>query len=400
LVAPFIDVNIRLVPGEPRAQLAHLTLKPKPPLALLDQIGGELANREAQALATYIEGFWLWLHFVPVWLSTLILSPEPPPIPPCPHPSRGGERNLPPSHVRGPSYMVGGVAPLVDCNVHLWDQAANPIFWLTDRTLVRDMLGNYDSLPDTYTLADYRREVAGHDVRGIVWSDAGAADPIAAAGWAQGQCEELGVPGALVTLGDPADQGFAELVERFRVLPLARSVRVRLVPALAQGAAGTLLDDEGAMANLELLAEYDLVATLEAAGDQLDVVADLARALPGLRIVLDHFGWPQNPNDGLEPHRERLSAIAAAPNTATRIDAIGTIFGDWTADGVRPWLRAATDTFGPERCMLGSDLPIERLRSGFGRLYDAYQDIFSDLTDGARDALFAETAKRWYHVAA
>ena len=298
--------------------------------------------------------------------------------------------------------MVGGVALLVDCNVHLWDQAANPVFWLTDRTLVRDMIGNYDSLPDTYTLTDYRREVAGHDVRGIVWSDAGADDPIAAAAWVQRQCEDLDVSGALVTLGDPADEGFPELVERFFALPLARSVRVRLVPALAHGAADrTLLDDERAMANLELLAKHELVATLEATGNQLDVVADLARALPALRIVVDHFGWPENPSEEeLGPHRARLAAIAAAPNTATRIDAIGTIFGDWRTDRVRPWLRAATDTFGPERCMLGSDLPIERLRSGFGRLYDAYRDIFSDLTDGARDALFAGTAKCWYRVGA
>jgi predicted TIM-barrel fold metal-dependent hydrolase len=296
--------------------------------------------------------------------------------------------------------MVGGVAPLVDCNVHLWDQASNPIFWLTDRTLVREMIGNYDSLPGSYTLADYVREVAGEDVRGIVWSDAGADDPIAAAAWVQRQCEELEVPGALVTLGDPADDGFTELVERFRAVPLASSVRVRLVPALAHGAAGrTLLDDERAMANLRLLAEHGLVATLEATGEQLDVVADVASALPGLRIVVDHFGWPQHPSeDELDTHRERLAAIAAASNTATRIDAIGTIFGDWTTDRVRPWLRAATDTFGPDRCMLGSDLPIERLRSGFGRLYDAYRDIFSDLTDGARDALFGGTAQRWYRV--
>jgi hypothetical protein len=42
----------------------------------------------------------------------------------------------------GQRVMVGGVAPLVDCNVHLWDQTANPVFWLTDRSLVRDMLGN------------------------------------------------------------------------------------------------------------------------------------------------------------------------------------------------------------------------------------------------------------------
>ena len=298
--------------------------------------------------------------------------------------------------------MVGGVAPLVDCNVHLWDQTANPIFWLTDRSLVRDMLGNYDTLPEVYTLADYGREVARHDVRGIVWSDAGADDPFAAAAWVQRQCDELAVPGALVTLGDPADEGFAELVERFRALPLARSVRVRLVPALAQGAADrTLLDDDGAMANLELLAKHELVATLEATGDQLDVVADLAHTLPALRIVVDHFGWPQNPTeDAVGRHRDRLSAIAAASNTATRIDAIGTIFGAWTTDRVRPWLRAATDIFGPDRCMLGSDLPIERLRSGFDRLYEAYRDIFADLTDSARDALFGATAQRWYRVGA
>jgi predicted TIM-barrel fold metal-dependent hydrolase len=97
--------------------------------------------------------------------------------------------------------MVGRMPPLIDCNVHLWDQTANPIFWLTDRTLVRDMLGDYDSLPDTYTLVDYQREVAAYDVRGIVWSDAGADNPIASAAWVQRQCDELDVPGGLVTLG-------------------------------------------------------------------------------------------------------------------------------------------------------------------------------------------------------
>ena len=51
-----------------------------------------------------------------------------------------------------------GIGPIVDCNVHLWDQRDNPVFWLADRTLVRDMLGDYESLPDRYTLADYRRE--------------------------------------------------------------------------------------------------------------------------------------------------------------------------------------------------------------------------------------------------
>jgi len=67
------------------------------------------------------------------------------------------------------------IGPIIDCNVHLWDQRDNPVFWLSDRTVVRDMLGDYDSLPDSYTLSDYRRQTSGYDVRGVIWSDAGAA---------------------------------------------------------------------------------------------------------------------------------------------------------------------------------------------------------------------------------
>ena len=50
--------------------------------------------------------------------------------------------------------------------------------------------------------------------------------------------------------------------------------------------------------------------------------------------------------------------------------------------------------------MLGSDLPIERLRSGFGRLFDSYQDVFSDLAEDERDALFTTTAASWYDIRA
>ena len=190
------------------------------------------------------------------------------------------------------------IGPIVDCNVHLWDQRENPVFWLSDRTLVRDMIGDYDSLPDTYSLADYCLETAGYDVQGVIWSDAGAADPLGAAAWVTQQTGIAPVV-AIVTLGNPM-------------------------------------------------------------------------------------------------HVERLATVATASNVATRVDAMGTIFGDWTTGQVRTWLLAVTDTFGPERCMLGSDLPIENLRSGFGQLYAAYDDIFSGHSDYERARLFHGTAEEWY----
>ena len=38
----------------------------------------------------------------------------------------------------------------------------------------------------------------------------------------------------------------------------------------------------------------------------------------------------------LAGHMDRLAGLAASGNVATRIDAIGTIFGDWTPAQIRP----------------------------------------------------------------
>jgi predicted TIM-barrel fold metal-dependent hydrolase len=294
---------------------------------------------------------------------------------------------------------VSTPGPIVDANVHLWDQRDNPVFWLADRTLLRDLIGDYDSLPDVYTLDDYQRETAAFDVRGIVWSDAGAADPVAAAEWVRRQDEGRGLVTGIVSLGDPAAEGFGDLVDRLRGNPLVRSVRVRLAAGLAPGAEpeSTLLARPGVMERFALLARHDLAATLEATSDQLGVVTRLARELAELRIVVDHFGWPTDVSDaGRRIHLDRLGELAASPNVATRIDAIGTIFGAWTTEQVRPWLLAIVALFGTDRCMLGSDLPPERLRSGFEPLYRAYDEIFAEHSARDRDLLLRGAAVRWY----
>ena len=296
------------------------------------------------------------------------------------------------------------LGPIVDSNVHLWDGTSNPVFWLTDRSLVRDLIGNYDALPDVYTLPDYERETADFDVRGVVWSDAGAADPVAAAEWVSEQDMGRGLVTGLVSLGDPADEGFDDLVDGLSRIPLVTSVRVRLASGLVQS--DSTRDSHSEVSSLEdpvvanhfaLLAKRDLVATVEAESDQLAMVARLADDLPDLRIVVDHFGWPTDLSDeGRETHLGRLAELAARPNVATRLDAAGTIFGPWHTDDLRSWLVPVVAAFGAERCMLGSDLPIERLRSTFARLYEAYDEIFADHTPGARDQLFGGTAQRWY----
>ena len=298
--------------------------------------------------------------------------------------------------VDGAPTTADHVGPVVDSNVHLWDQGRNPVFWLTDRTMVRDMIGDYDALPDTYALADYDDATSELDVRGVVWSDAGAADPVAAAEWVAAQ-DTAGRVVGLVSLGDPTDPGFGRLVGALRANPLVTSVRIRLVAAFQKGVTGG--SDDLLVEGLGLLAEHGLVATVEAGASEIGRVAELARRFPGLPVVLDHFGWPEDLTDaGRRDHLASLHRVAQEPNVTTRIDAIGTIFRDWDTATLRPWLRGVVEAFGAERCMLGSDMPIETLRSSFGGLYAAYDAIFDTHSEDERRLLFGGAARRVYGV--
>jgi predicted TIM-barrel fold metal-dependent hydrolase len=83
---------------------------------------------------------------------------------------------------------------MVDANVHLWDQATSPVFWLSDRTMLEDLLGDYRSLPDRYTLGDYVRATAPFDIGRVIWSDPGTADPVAAIDWCAGRTRMASSP--------------------------------------------------------------------------------------------------------------------------------------------------------------------------------------------------------------
>lgn len=109
---------------------------------------------------------------------------------------------------------------------------------------------------DVYTLGDSERETAGFDVRGIVWSAAGARIPSRRRNGCGDSTEQLGLVTGITSLGDPTAYGFGDLVDRLRRIRVVRSVRVRLATGLVQGAQHelTLLEQPAVIERLTLMA--------------------------------------------------------------------------------------------------------------------------------------------------
>ena len=63
---------------------------------------------------------------------------------------------------------------------------------------------------------------------------------------------------------------------------------------------------------------------------------------------------------------------------------------------MRPYLEHALQSFGPTRCMFGSDWPVATLTTAYPRWFDLVTDVVAGCSDSEIEAVFAGTAERIY----
>jgi predicted TIM-barrel fold metal-dependent hydrolase len=56
------------------------------------------------------------------------------------------------------------------------------------------------------------------------------------------------------------------------------------------------------------------------------------------------------------------------------------------------------EIFGIDRCIFGTNWPVDRLFSSFDPLIDAYAALISDLGETEQEMLFSKNAERIYRI--
>jgi predicted TIM-barrel fold metal-dependent hydrolase len=179
-----------------------------------------------------------------------------------------------------------------------------------------------------------------------------------------------------------------------------------------------LLGDARVREGLRVLRELGLCFETWVYFPQLPEVAELARALPDLPIVLDHLGGPVGvgPYAGrrgevLARWRELLGEVAACPNVSLKLGGIGSpLCGNgWHLRPIRPdareiaavWGDAILDcieSFGVERCLFESNFPVDRASFDYASVWDAFAWITRGASHAERAALFHDNAARLYRL--
>jgi len=146
--------------------------------------------------------------------------------------------------------------------------------------------------------------------------------------------------------------------------------------------------------------------------------ADLARAVAGTTMVLDHFGTPL----GVGPYatqREQIFGqwtvdivdIATCPNVVAKLGGLAMpdngfewhsaprppTSDEFVAAQHRYYLHTI-EQFGPTRCMFESNFPVDRRSLSYRVLWNGFKKMIADFDPDERDAMLRGTAARVYRL--
>jgi predicted TIM-barrel fold metal-dependent hydrolase len=161
-----------------------------------------------------------------------------------------------------------------------------------------------------------------------------------------------------------------------------------------------LCDDPKVRKNLARLAECGLLFELQVFASQMQGAARLARSLPKLQFVLLHAGMLEDTTPaGIALWRVGIEELALCPNVAVKLSGLGTFVHKVDRDFIGFVTAEMIENFGAERCLFGSNFPIEKLWTDYGTLLAAHQAALAIFSDSERAQIFSGTARRIYKLA-
>ncbi len=213
--------------------------------------------------------------------------------------------------------------------------------------------------------------------------------------WADRDPFVLGVVGHL----KPGRAGFAEELGRLAEHPKFLGMRTGLwnvEPSL----------DETVLADLRRVASRGLSLDLGQGAARLAIVPALARALPNLRIVVNHLGGPViRAGEGPPAEwRQAVRAAAAQRNVAMKIsgfvEALGRGMGGGPVkpepDAVRPWFDELLGVFGPDRLIFATNWPVCEKQASYAEVVELARGLTGGLSESERESILRTSALRWY----
>lgn len=291
---------------------------------------------------------------------------------------------------------------MIDAHHHIWLQKDLP--WLLGPEQPR-IFGAYAPIKRDYPMEEYLADLAGTGIEKSVyvqanWAPNWAHDEVA---WVQAMADEHGTIAGIVGYADFNVDDVRPQLDRLKDYPLIRGIRQQLHwhenRAYRFAPHADLARDPKVQANVARLAEYGWSFDLQVFAPQMDGAAELAAACPDVTFILQHAGMLEDTSkQGWAAWRKGMKRLAQEPNVVTKLSAFGTFIHKNDPAFITRMIAETLKIFDAERCMYGSNFPIEKIWTTYAQLLGAFHKATAKLTKAQSQAIFHDTAARVYRL--
>jgi len=291
---------------------------------------------------------------------------------------------------------------VVDAHHHIWRQQDVP--WLAAEPKPR-IFGPYEPIRRDYLIDEFIADSAAFGVVASIymqanWAPARALDE---ARWVNGVGARAGLPNALVAFADLRSPDLADLLDEYRRLPRVVGVRHQVhwhrTPSYAYVPVPDLFDDADWRRGLTVLSERGFPFDLQVFPSQLAGAAKMVRAFPDTRFILNHAGMLDSTDPAtVAIWQDGLARLADNPNVFCKLTGLGTFRRASSVEHYRPIVQTALELFGAQRCIFGSNFPVEGMWVSYAEFGEHMLEAIGPVDEADLRSIFRESALRAYGV--
>ncbi len=291
---------------------------------------------------------------------------------------------------------------MIDAHHHIWKQ--NDLPWLLGPEQPR-IFGEYSSIRCDYLIEDYLDDIRETGITQSVyvqanWSPKLYENEVA---WVQSIASEHGWPHAIVGYADFTKGDVRHQLDQLADYPLMRGIRQQLHwhknPQYRFATRPDLAADKTVQQNVAQLADYGWCFDLQVFVEQFGHARNLIEKCPDVIFILEHAGMLEDRSStGKEKWLDGIEKLAEYENVMTKLSAFGTFLHRNDAEFIQEMIEKTVEVFGADRCMFGSNFPIEKIWTDFGTLFQSFQSATTNFSESDRYSIFRGTAKNIYKI--
>ena len=297
--------------------------------------------------------------------------------------------------------------PIYDAHHHLWDLNAVHYPWLASKGIVR-FFGDPAPIQQDYLAEDFRTDIGSLPVEKTVHIQVGAHDTqhLLESQMVQSLADNADVAQAIVGFCALEHEDRNNALDYLQNLANFRGVRQivgRSPEEDKQTGTGSLLTNKNWHMGLKELEARSLSFDLQLIPMQMQQAAKVFSTVPNLQVAICHGGSPWHRGEpGWSIWRDGLLALASLPNVHCKISGLTMFDHNWTVDSLRPIIETVLSIFGSERCMFGSNFPVDKLHVNYQKLWHVYLAIVQSMTPKLSESelrgLFKDNCARFYKI--